>query len=213
MQTYDIIMLAILGISVFLGFWKGFAWQIATVAAFVVSYFVSAQFSVQVAEYFGVNQLIAMFGLFIGTSLAIWIGYGFVHKQIENMHLKSFDRQIGALVGLASGVVVCLIVTFFAVKMLGDSMSQKIVQSKSGGYITKLISKMDGVLPDELEETVKPYANELEGKLQNARENPAPEGTTKQSLLDAAKEGIKENLTEDQKLFRDIEEILKQNND
>lgn len=208
MQTYDIIMLAILGASVLLGFWKGFAWQIATVAAFVVSYFVSAQFSVQIAQYFGINELIAMFGLFIGTSLAIWIGYGVVHKQIEKMHLKSFDRQIGALVGLGSGVVVCLIVTFFAVKLLGDSMSQKIVQSNSGNYITKLIGKMDGVLPDELQEKVQPYVNELDEELENARNNPPPDGEEEKSLGDV----VKERLTEDQKLFRDIEEILKQNN-
>ena len=207
MQTYDIIMLAILGISVFLGFWKGFAWQIATVAAFVVSYFVSAQFSVQIAQYLGINELIAMFGLFIGTSLLIWIGYGFVHKQIEKMHLKSFDRQIGALVGLGSGIVICLIVTFFAVKLLGDSMSQKIVQSNSGNYITKLIGKMDGVLPDQLQEKVQPYVNELDQKLENARNNPSPNGEDEKSLGDV----VRESLTEDQKLFRDIEEILKQN--
>ena len=208
MQTYDIIMLAILGVSVFLGFWKGFAWQIATVAAFVVSYFVSAQFSVQIAQYLGINELIAMFGLFIGTSLLIWIGYGFVHKQIEKMHLKSFDRQIGALVGLGSGIVICLIVTFFAVKLLGDSMSQKIVQSNSGNYITKLIGKMDGVLPDQLQEKVQPYVNELDKKLENARNNPSPNGEDEKSLGDV----VRESLTEDQKLFRDIEEILKQNN-
>ncbi len=208
MQTYDIIMLAILGISVFLGFWKGFAWQIATVAAFVVSYFVSAQFSVKIAQYLGINELIAMFGLFIGTSLLIWIGYGFVHKQIEKMHLKSFDRQIGALVGLGSGIVICLIVTFFAVKLLGDSMSQKIVQSNSGNYITKLIGKMDGVLPDQLQEKVQPYVNELDKKLENARNNPSPNGEDEKSLGDV----VRESLTEDQKLFRDIEEILKQNN-
>ncbi len=208
MQTYDIIMLAILGISVFLGFWKGFAWQIATVAAFVASYFVSAQFSVQIAQYLGINELIAMFGLFIGTSLLIWIGYGFVHKQIEKMHLKSFDRQIGALVGLGSGIVICLIVTFFAVKLLGDSMSQKIVQSNSGNYITKLIGKMDGVLPDQLQEKVQPYVNELDKKLENARNNPSPNGEDEKSLGDV----VRESLTEDQKLFRDIEEILKQNN-
>lgn len=207
MQTYDIIMLAILGVSVFLGFWKGFAWQIATVAAFVVSYFVSAQFSVQIAQYLEINELIAMFGLFIGTSLLIWVGYGFVHKQIEKMHLKSFDRQIGALVGLGSGVVICLLVTFFAVKLLGDSMSQKIVQSNSGNYITKLIGKMDGVLPDQLQEKVQPYVNELDQKLENARNNPSPNGEDEKSLGDV----VRESLTEDQKLFRDIEEILKQN--
>lgn len=207
MQTYDIIMLAILGVSVFLGFWKGFAWQIATVAAFVVSYFVSAQFSVQIAQYLEINELIAMFGLFIGTSLLIWVGYGFVHKQIEKMHLKSFDRQIGALVGLGSGVVICLLVTFFAVKLLGDSMSQKIVQSNSGNYITKLIGKMDGVLPDQLQKKVQPYVNELDQKLENARNNPSPNGEDEKSLGDV----VRESLTEDQKLFRDIEEILKQN--
>ena len=43
MQTYDMLMLVVLvGATVF-GFWKGMAWQIASLASLVVSYFASLQ--------------------------------------------------------------------------------------------------------------------------------------------------------------------------
>ncbi len=50
MQTYDIIMLVVLGIATFLGAIKGFAWQVASLASIVVSYFVAYHFRSDVAK-------------------------------------------------------------------------------------------------------------------------------------------------------------------
>lgn len=198
MQTYDVIMLAILGVSVFFGFLKGFAWQVASVAAFVVSYFVAANFSGQVASYFGMNNFVAMFLLFIGTSLAIWVGYGFVHKQIENFQLKSFDRQIGAVVGLGTGIILCLVVTFCAV-MTGEGMGRKVVKSQSGKYITQVIQKLDGILPEEVRSKVEPYLNDLNDELNEA-----------QSKADQDPDGSLDDETN--KTIKEIEETLRQLN-
>lgn len=207
MQTYDVIMLVIMGLSVAFGFFKGFAWQIASVAAFVVSYFVSVQFSGTVAEYFGINEFVAMFVLFICTALAIWIGYGVVNKNIEQFQLKSFDRQIGAIIGLGTGIILCLVVTFFAV-MLGEEMGRKVVKSKSGKYITKVIHKLDGLLPDQIQEKVDPYLEKLDKELDDARtsveENPTL-GDDK-NLVDT----FKDSLTDEEKWLRDMEARVKE---
>lgn len=184
MQTYDIIMIAILGVSILFGFLKGFAWQIASVAAFGVSYFVAANFNGTVAEYFGINPFVSMFLLFIGTALVIWITYGVIHKKIEQFQLKSFDRQIGAIVGLGTGIILCLAVTFVAV-MTGEDMGRKVVQSRSGKYITQVIRKLDGVLPVEIKDRVDPYLERLDKELEDARngvgKEPDPAGTIESS--------------------------------
>ncbi len=206
MQTYDVIMLVILGASVLFGFFKGFAWQIASVAAFVVSYFVAANFNGGVAEYFDINPFVAMFGLFILTALGIWIGYGVVHKQIEKLQLKSFDRQIGAIVGMGTGVILCLVVTFFAL-MMGEGMGRKIVKSRSGKYITKVIQKLEGIMPVELQERVNPYLEKLDTKLNEAQTNvdANPELGDDKSLT----ETIKESLTEEEIWLKNVEATIK----
>ena len=66
MQTYDMIMVLVLvGATVF-GFWKGMAWQIASLASLVVSYFAALRFSDQLAPVFGqqapLNKFAAMAG-------------------------------------------------------------------------------------------------------------------------------------------------------
>ena len=207
MQTYDIIMLAILGVSVFFGFLKGFAWQIASVAAFGVSYVVALTFNGQLADYFGMNDFVAMFLLFIGTSLAVWIGYGVVHKQIEQFHLKSFDRQIGAVVGLGTGVILCLVVTFFAVT-LGEEMGRKVVKSHSGKYITQVIHKLDGILPENVRNKVDPYLEKLDSELNNAQNSVDQNPTLgdDKSLTDT----LKESLTDEEKWLKEMEERVKE---
>ena len=53
MQYYDLVMVAVLvGATVF-GFWKGMAWQLASLASLVVSIFVAAKFRMQLAPMFG----------------------------------------------------------------------------------------------------------------------------------------------------------------
>ena len=37
MQTYDLVMLAVLGFATIFGFWKGLAWQVASLASLVVA--------------------------------------------------------------------------------------------------------------------------------------------------------------------------------
>ena len=55
MVAYDFLMLAILGGAVLWGLYKGMAWQVASIASLVVSYFVSMQLREQVASALGLQ--------------------------------------------------------------------------------------------------------------------------------------------------------------
>ena len=50
MEIYDVVMLAVLIGATLIGFWKGLAWQIASIASLVASYFLSLKFSEQLAQ-------------------------------------------------------------------------------------------------------------------------------------------------------------------
>ena len=82
MQTYDIVMLVVLVAATLFGAWKGLAWQIASLASIVASYFVAVEFRDQVAQMLTAeppwNKFLAMLILYVGTYFVIWLAFRFV---------------------------------------------------------------------------------------------------------------------------------------
>ncbi len=96
MQIYDIVMLVVLAGSIFYGARKGMAWQIASIASLVVSYFASLKFSDQVAPMIKLdpplNRIAAMLGLYLASSLVIWIGRPSRGHWLTSPNRKSTPR-------------------------------------------------------------------------------------------------------------------------
>lgn len=168
MQSYDIVMLVVLlGTTVF-GDWKGMAWQVASMASLVVSYAAALHFSEPLAHNFGqqapLNRFIAMAVIYAGTSLAIWLLFRIVRNMIDRVRLQEFDRQMGAILGAAKGVLFCVAITFFAVT-LSDQARSAALHSRSGHFIAVLLDRAEGVMPRELHDVLSPYLNTLEDGL------------------------------------------------
>ena len=168
MQTYDMLMLLVLVAATVFGFWKGMAWQIASLASLVLSYLASLKFGDQLAPIFGQqapwNKFVAMFAIYVGTSFIIWTLFRFISGAIDKVRLESFDRQIGGLFGFAKGVLLCIGITFFAVT-LWPAQAEAIVGSQSGHYIVALLDKAHSVFPPEIHQAIDPYLNKIEEKL------------------------------------------------
>ena len=169
MEMYDIVMLCVLGGATLFGFWKGIAWQLAALASYAASYVVSLKFSDRLAPYFGqqapLNRFLAMAAIYAGTSLVIWLGFRLIKETINKVQLGSFDRQLGAVVGAAKGVVLCVVVTFFAVG-LNEQLRESVLRSRSGHYIAELIRQADPVMPPEIHQVLDPYLEQLENELE-----------------------------------------------
>jgi membrane protein required for colicin V production len=179
MQTYDLLMLLVLVATTVFGFWKGMAWQIASLASLGVSYVASLKFSEQLAPVFGDhapwNRFVAMLAIYMGTSFLIWTMFRFISGAIDKVRLQSFDKQIGAMFGFAKGVLLCIAVTFFAVTLLPPAQGDMIVGSQSGHYIVALLDKAHSVFPPELHQVLDPYLNKVEQRL-NPNFQPHAEG-------------------------------------
>ena len=167
-QGYDLLMLVILVMAAVFGAWKGLAWQIASIASLVVSSIVAVRFSAQVAPHiYGQapwNRFLAMLILFMVTSLAVWLLFRFVAGFIDRLKLKEFDRQMGALFGVAKGVLFCLVITFFAVT-LAEGSRQAVLNSHSGKFTAKLLQKAAPVMPEEVRDVLGKYIDDFERKL------------------------------------------------
>lgn len=174
MEVYDICMLAVLVLATLFGAYKGMAWQVASLASIVASYLVALRFSEQFAPRFGdqapLNRFIAMFVLYMVTSLGIWFAFRIVKNFIDRVRLREFDRQMGALVGAAKGVLLCVAITFFAVT-LSERARAAVLQSRSGLVIAQLLDRAEGVMPRELHTMLDPYLNRLEQELKPGQES------------------------------------------
>lgn len=165
MSTYDIIMLALVFTAIAFGAWKGLAWQIASFASVVIAYFMALSFSTPLAAMLQIeapwNRIVAMLAIFLATSLGVWIVFGRIKHLIKNWNLGAFDRQAGALLGAFKGAVLCMVVTMFGVSLLGDTASQAICESRTGGYIIQGIDHLAAVVPKEFQEILQPRLNEF----------------------------------------------------
>jgi membrane protein required for colicin V production len=169
MQVYDLVMLIVLVASVLFGAIKGFAWQLAALSSILVSYFVAYRFRYSVAEHIDAqppwNLFLAMLLLYVASSLVIWVGFRLVSRTIDRVRLREFDRHLGAIFGGLKGVIYCLLLTMFAMSLLGPQQQVAIVHSRSGFYISKILAAAGGVLPREIDQIVGPHLARLEEQL------------------------------------------------
>ena len=170
MQIYDLIMITVLVAAMVFGAWKGFVWQLASLASLVVSYFVALRFSSDLAPYLSgeepLNRFLAMLLIYVGCGLIIWILFRMLSGLIDRVKLKEFDRHMGALTGLAKGGLLCIAITFFAVSLSGENFRNSILESHSGRYIGHFIERIDSIMPQGINEMVHPILERLDAELQ-----------------------------------------------
>ena len=177
MEGYDLFMIVVLVGAIAWGAWKGLAWQVASLASMILSYFVALNFRMQIAGFITAsppwNIFLAMLILFLATSLVVWVGFNLVSEAIEKVKLKEFDRQLGAMFGFAKGVLLCVLITLFAVTLLSEPQRQAICNSKSGYYIAVLLDKADPIMPGEVHEVLDPYIDRLDQQVSQQPAAPA----------------------------------------
>lgn len=172
MEIYDIVMLVVLVGAMLYGAVKGFAWQLASIASILGSYFVALKFREPFSQSISVeapwNRFLAMLILYVGTALLIWVAFRMVSGSIDRMKLREFDNHIGAIFGLIKGGLYCTLITMFAVTLSGQQVREAVVRSKSGNYIAKILDRSQSVIPPEIHEVIGPYIERFEGEFRDA---------------------------------------------
>lgn len=171
MSIYDIAMIIVVLGCIWFGYWKGLAWQVASVASIALSYFVAVTFPDSITPYISAeppfNRFAAMLILFIGTSLIVWTLFASISKSLKKMELKGFDRQAGAILGAFKGAILAMVITMFAFSLLGDKARDAIHQSKSGYYVVNGIDQLPSVLPTDVYNYVHKYVENFRNGIRN----------------------------------------------
>ena len=196
-EGYDLVMVGILGAAALLGYFKGIVWQLAWIAGIAASAAMALRFGGPLAPFFGSqapwNRLVAMLALYAATSLAVWLLFSVVSGVIKSVKLSAFDHQMGLLLGLAKGGLLCIVVTFFAVT-LAPNYRDQIVGSRSGRLVAELIVRANQILPPDVVATVAPFVQRFEDELNRPMAPPVTgrpaAGVATPSPLQAIWEGV-----------------------
>lgn len=204
-QLFDIIALVLVAWLTIRGAMRGMITQVTSVVAIVVSWIVAAKFSPKLAPMISdegpYNKIIAMLLLFIATSVVIWLLHGFVAGIFEKIKLKGFDRQMGALLGLAKGLLLCMILTFFLVTLTERSKNFAL-NSLSGKYFARGIEKIGSIIPEDANVILK---KNLEGFQESLYENEDGSGFFSKSTPQSTE---KDNSEAEKSLTESIKESV-----
>ena len=177
MQTYDMLMILVLVAATLFGFWKGMAWQIASLASLVLSYFAALQICRPTGpddlEPRALEQVCRDVGDLHRHVVCDLDLFRLVSGAIDRVKLDSFDHQMGALFGFAKGVLVCIAITFFAVTILPQAQKDTIIASRTGEYIIVLLDKTHAIVPPEVHDVIHPYVERIEQRL-DPNHQPSP---------------------------------------
>ncbi|MFO1263094.1 MAG: CvpA family protein [Rhodoferax sp.] len=117
MATLDWIFLAVLVISFVMGAWRGFVYEVLSLVNWIAA-FVLAQWFAPVAGLWlpmsGASEVVRFGAGFVVVFVSVLFAGGLlaflVRKLIAAVGLRPVDRVLGAMFGLARGVVIVLVV-------------------------------------------------------------------------------------------------------
>lgn len=162
---FDGVILLILIVATVRGAVKGLVWQLAWIAAIVLSFAFSQFASVTVADAIPVepplNRWLAMLGLYVVAAFVSFALAIRLRDWIEKMKFKDFDRHLGMIFGFLKGAALSLVVIFFSVT-LSETIRETALHSRSGYAAAVVMQQLHPVMPAELHDVLHPYIHDLD---------------------------------------------------
>lgn len=164
-MVFDIlVVLAILG-AIALGYWKGFAWQLAAIFSLVLGFVVAIPASKPLASFFGasapLNRFMALAALYTVVSLGVYVAALFYRKTIERWELHHWDRHMGAVLGALKGLLFCMMLTFFAITLF-SGLREPILRTTGGKLMGRTMMVLEPVFPEATHDIIHPYVHHLD---------------------------------------------------
>jgi membrane protein required for colicin V production len=154
MVTVDWIFLAVLAFSLMLGAWRGLVYEVLSVLTWIAAFVLAQWLALDVAQKLpmsGASESIQYAaGFILVFVVSIFVG-GLLAKMIKKMFaavgLAPADRALGAVFGLARGIVFLLAATV-AVGMTPMRSDEGWQVSTGAGMATAMLKGLKPVLPE-----------------------------------------------------------------
>ena len=162
--------------------------QIVSVASYIVCWIVATRFGSLVAPTIPLeapwDQVTAMAVVFLITFIAIRFAHATLEKLIKDWHLDKLNKFLGGALGFTKGLLLCLIITFFAV-MLSETSRAVVFNSKSGSHLVQLITRISLFVPKDSNEFVHTQFAQFQSKVDGVIPGQTPETVPIQSSATA----------------------------
>ena len=153
LSAVDWILLAVLGLSLLLGVWRGLVQEVLSLAGWVVAFYVSQMYAPRAAAWLpmeGSSQMlryaagfvVVFIAVLVATVLVSWV----VKKLVSAVGLGPLDRLLGSLFGLLRGVVILLAVTVI-VGMTPMRETEAWKQAQGAQWLQQFLHVLKPVLP------------------------------------------------------------------
>ncbi len=153
LSAVDWILLAVLGLSLLLGLWRGIVQEVLSLVGWVAAFYVSQMYAPMAAAWLpmeGSSQMlryaagfvVVFVAVLIATVLVSWV----VKKLVSAVGLGPLDRLLGSLFGLMRGVVILLAVTVLVgMTPMRDTEAWK--QAQGTQWLQQFLHVLKPVLP------------------------------------------------------------------
>ena len=152
-SAVDWILLAVLGLSLLLGLWRGIVQEVLSLVGWGAAFYVSQMYAPLAAAWLpmeGSSQMlryaagfvVVFVAVLIATVLVSWV----VKKLVSAVGLGPLDRLLGSLFGLMRGVVILLAVTVF-VGMTPMRETEAWKQAQGAQWLQQFLHVLKPVLP------------------------------------------------------------------
>ncbi len=153
LTAVDWILLAVLGLSMLLGLWRGLVQEVLSLAGWVAAFFVAQIYAPQAAAWLpmeGSSQMLRYAAGFVAVFIAVLIAtvlVSFVIKKLVSaVGLGPLDRLLGSLFGLLRGLVILLAVTV-VVGMTPMRESEAWQHAQGAQWLQQFLHVLKPVLP------------------------------------------------------------------
>jgi len=159
MNTLDYILLGVILLSALWGFRKGFLETLGGILGIIVATVIAGKFYLLLGSFLGGNNLsnfisflVIFFIILKIVGLSFWI-LGKIFQLISIVpFLQSFDRLLGAVLGLLEGILVLTVVMYFLSKY---PLNQWLLTQMQSSIITVLLLKASYIFMPLLPEAMK----------------------------------------------------------
>jgi membrane protein required for colicin V production len=191
MNPLDIGVIAVIALSAVFAFARGFVREALSIVAWVTAgavtlYGFKAVYGIVDPMVHNplLSQLIAGFGLFVGTLILMTIATGIVARSVRSSALSPIDRTLGFIFGLLRGAfIVSLAYLLLDVSLTPSDRPGWIREAKSAPYLQQGADLLRAVLPESLkskagdaaDQAIKTVSPAIEAdKALRALTNPTP---------------------------------------
>jgi membrane protein required for colicin V production len=150
----DWLLLAVLLVSLVVGFWRGLIDELLSLAGWVVAFVVAQWWAPEVLQWLpflkaaadSVQYAVAFALVFVGTLLAFAVLTLVVKKMISGVGLRPLDRTLGGVFGLLRGLLFLLALTV-AVQWTGLSRDAWWTAAQGPAWLEQVLTDLKPLLP------------------------------------------------------------------